>query len=459
MYEIFTGKAVQTAATTLENLRRILGPECSTKSIDGIGLLDTEMHMSRMDGGHGGGKTSPFKRRLFLKNIRDKHTVAICVSALQTRPSEFCYLHLLPGGGKVSDTAAGATALRYRDWDFACVITGIWVSVFAAIRNPKNIQARVVSISVETKREYALATGADLDSLLENRAYKERYRSALTAFFEAQVRKRPKLPEEHSMRVVYGAKDVSVLLITGMRDETPVPNFSHLFFQTADWLTFAPIFDNDSAGDEAGRQSAGRYLTPLVHEDLQRLYDMIPQVYGFQRAGIEFRHVLDVARRPGGLSLSASLFRAHFAGDWAKVGAVTCHKAGGSVFASALAAKVGKPLVLVRQASILPPPTISANKPPSHISVIASKNAGQERFDKETNSLSRGASVVVVDDVLATGKPLLAVLQLLVEAGINTRSIKVMVVGEFSLHRGRDLLRQYHFGNVGVQSLLIFGGA
>jgi hypothetical protein len=40
--------------------------------------------------------------------------------------------------------------------------------------------------------------------------------------------KGPRLPEEHFLNVVYGAVDVDVLLITGMRDEAPVAVLSHL---------------------------------------------------------------------------------------------------------------------------------------------------------------------------------------------------------------------------------------
>ena len=42
------------------------------------------------------------------------------------RPTHFCYLHLLHGGGAVSDVLTDATAFGCRGWDFACVVTGVW---------------------------------------------------------------------------------------------------------------------------------------------------------------------------------------------------------------------------------------------------------------------------------------------------------------------------------------------
>jgi hypothetical protein len=81
---------------------------------------------SGMHGGHGGGKTSSFKRCLFLKRIGEANVADRLVAAVETRPSPLCYLHLLQGGGAVGDVAADATAFGCRDWDFACVITGVW---------------------------------------------------------------------------------------------------------------------------------------------------------------------------------------------------------------------------------------------------------------------------------------------------------------------------------------------
>ena len=67
--------------------------------------------------------------------------------------------------------------------------------------------------------------------------------------------------------------------------------------------------------------------------------------------------------------------------------------------------------------------------------------------------------MVVVDDVLSSGETLNAVLQLLTQVGIDAENISVMIVAEFPVHGGRALLRRRGFGLVGIQSLLVFGGA
>ncbi|KAF3901989.1 hypothetical protein ABW21_db0208427 [Orbilia brochopaga] len=580
-----------TFGPAVKMLCTILGPEDDFKAVDSVGLFETEMYMSRMHGGHGGGKTSSFKRCLFLKNIGAANIANTLVAAVETRPSPLCYLHLLHGGGAVGDVAADASAFGCRDWDFACVVTGVWPrdrdgteAAQAAVRwvyrvagellplssgaygadlgpdprdaalaarafgpnqprlsrlkrslDPHNVlayacpllkapmgqkliilitgdscagkdycadvwvsvfaqctSARAVSISEATKREYAAAADADVNRLLGDRAYKEQHRRALTAFFQAQVRQRPRLPEEHFLNVVYGAAGVDVLLITGMRDQAPVATLSPLVpnsrlleirvtaseetrrarggcharsgdddsnLNLDDSCRPSFIFENDTTGNEAAKMFAERYLLPFVHHDLLRLAQMVRQVPDFPRPGIDFRHVLGISQQTGGLALCTSLLQTTFAGDWAKVDAVASCEAGGFVYASALASRLDVPLVLIREAGKLPPPTVSVIKPSSHISSLASDPSKEKRIEMELDVVSRGASVVVVDDVLSTGETLYAVLQLLDKAGVSAEDVSTMVVAEFPVQRGRELLRQRGFGRINVQSLLIFDGA
>ncbi|KAI1932281.1 hypothetical protein LOZ66_006921 [Ophidiomyces ophidiicola] len=589
-----------TSAVTVGTL---LGPENSVECMDAVDLFEAEMYMSEMHGGHGRNKHSSFKRCLFLESIGAQNITEILVEAIRTRPSPFCYVHLLHGGGAARNVAADATAFGCRDWNYACIVTGMWprdqdgtkmvqevvqwvyrvvecllpsscgvygadlgpdprdvtlsanafgpnrqrlahlkhkmdpfnvlnytcplpkasiaqkliilvtgescagkdycasawVSVFTT-NTQKRLKARAISISDVTKREYSAATGADLKRLLWDRAYKEQHRSALTVFFQSQVLRQPQLPEKHFLDAVYDSADADVLLITGMREEAPVASLSHLVptsrllevhvratdrvrqfrqmstgYECNDTnvsskalskmaaLNYHPnlIFDNNSTGDKAANRFAENCLLPFLHDDLQRLSNMVGKVPKFPRANIEFRHVLNISQQPDGLALCTSLLQSHFNGDWAKVNMIVCCEAGGFVYASALALQVGVPLALIREAGKLPPPTISVVKCTSHIS--SSESAPETSKPKEIeiglNVIPRQASVVVIDDVLATGNTLSAVLRLLDKADICTNDIKAMVVAEFPIHRGRELLCQRGFGRVPIQSLLVFGGA
>ncbi|KAH7068544.1 phosphoribosyl transferase domain protein [Paraphoma chrysanthemicola] len=602
-FECSTAKSTSEISTTIPE-GVLLGSQDEVRIVDDIGLFEADMYMSGMHGGHGGGKTSSFKRCVFLKYIGEAEIRGRLVVAIENRPSNLCYLHLLQGGGAIGDIEGRATAFGCRDWHFACVITGVWPreqdgtalaravqqwvydvvedllplscgaygadlgpdprdAALAAMAfgsnlsrlvrlksrfDPNNVLAhacplsrapmpkliilvtgescagkdhcaelwvsvlsratsegllvRAVSISDATKREYAEATGADLHRLLGDRSFREQHRPALTAFFQEQVRQRPNLPQEHFLDVVRRVVGVDVLLITGMRDEAPVATLCHLVPESrlievhvqADartrrlrrgchddeldgrerksesdsttsvdsaLLNHRPtfIFDNNTAGNERAEEFAEQIILPFLHRDLERLADMVRTVSDFPSSGIEFRHVLGIAQQPGGLALCTSLLQEHLKHDWTNFGAIACCEVGGFVYASTLALQVGVPLILVREAGKLPPPSISVAKTPSHISSAASNGPKQYQIEIERDAIAVGASVVVIDDVLATGETLCAVVQLLHKAGVSTNHIRIMVVAEFPSHRGRELLRRRGFGKVSVQSLLVFPGS
>lgn len=603
---LFEASTDSPASSSIEKAMAMMdstwGTSDGPKIMDGVGLFEAEMYVSRMHGGHGGGKTSSFKRCVFLKHIGGAEVASHLVAAIKSRPTPLCYLHLLQGGGAIRDVAPDATAFSCRNWHFACVITGVWsrdedetdtvrcatqwvydvavdllalsncrgaygadlgpdprdsvlaskafrfkgsyISYLKHIMDPQKVLAyacplpktqlqqkiiilvtgdscagkdfsanvwasvfgrdlitRVVSISSATKREYAEAVGADLGRLFCDRAYKEQHRPALTAFFKKQVHERPNLPEEQFLSVVRGVADVDVLLITGMRDEAPLAAFSHLvpnsrllevYVQASEHirrsrggrddidgiqrtcegssqldttvLSYCPslVFTNELSGNEAAENFAEENLYPFLRPELFALEAMVDVVPDFPRPGIRFLHVLGIAQKRDGLSLCTSLLQSHFAGNWATVDSIACCEAGGFVFASALALKVGLPLLLIREAGKLPPPTVSVAKNPSYVSsAISDTYTPDGHIELELDKVPEGAEVrvVVVDDVLSTGETMCAVLQLLEKAGVRAENVSVMVVAEFPVHRGRKLLLQHGFGRTRVQSLLVFGGA
>jgi adenine/guanine phosphoribosyltransferase-like PRPP-binding protein len=210
----------------------------------------------------------------------------------------------------------------------------------------------------------------------------------------------------------------------------------------------------------------------LDDQELHRLAEIVLQIPDFPRPGITFRHVLGIAEHPDGLSLVSQLLDTHFnltANQWVSVSTLVCPEAGGFVFAAALASRVGKPLALVREAGKLSSPTYSVAKGgASHISAAAAAAAAkggdegteEKRIDISRDAVREGGMAVVVDDVLATGTTLCAVLRLLTrEVRVKVEDVTVLVVAEFPFHRGREMLRREGFGGVRVQSLLVFGGA
>ncbi len=77
----------------------------------------------------------------------------------------------------------------------------------------------------------------------------------------------------------------------------------------------------------------------------------------------------------------------------------------------------------------------------------------------ERDLIRPGSSVAIIHDVDATGKILCTIINLLESAGIRPKDITAIVVAEFPVHRGRQMLREQGFGTVNVHSLLIYGSA
>lgn len=368
-----------------------------------------------------------------------------------------------------------------------------WASVLASY-NCK-ITTRTASISTETKREYAVATSADLQRLLHDRGYKEKHRAALASFFQSQVQQRPRLPEEHFLGVVYGAAGVDVLLITGMRDEAPVAAFSHLVpdsqlievrVQVSDEIRmmrrstssdssnesqenpydvisdrpYRPclFFENEADGDRAAKEFARRHLIPLVNSQIEGLANSVRSIPNFPRPGVDFRHILGLVGQRDGLGICSARLMGCLPEDRKKVGAVVCCEIGSIAFASVLAHRLQRPLVVIRKSGKLPPPVIAVTKMSSHISASGPDDAGVEMMEMEMDALPDGASVVVVDDVLSTGNTLCAVLRLLEKAGVAPSRISALLIAEFPLHRGRHFLQKNGFDEVHIRSLLVFGG-
>ncbi|RBR25779.1 uncharacterized protein FIESC28_01409 [Fusarium coffeatum] len=549
--------------STPELLSPALGRPEDTKLVNAVELFDTEMYVSGMHGGQGGGKTSSFKRCVFLKNLEKNNIIDILTAALNGRPSPMSYFHLLQGAGEVAVPASDATAFGCRDWDYACVITGVWpreeddtptaratirwvydvvdsllpvfdphrvlpyacplsqdmlpqklvvlvtgkhaagkdycANIWASQIKRHNYSSHVVCISDVTKREYAESTGADLNRLLQDRDYKETHRASLSAFYQVQLEERPQLGQDHFLDAV-ASSAVDVLFITGLREEAPVSTLWHLVpnarlidvrieandetrnihrnrhmnrsfvipedaSEVEDKFTsseYRPcfIFNNNVDSSDSIFAFAKDNLLPFLADDLRRLAGMVCSVLDFPRVGIEFRHVMNICSQVGGIALCTELLKKHYQGNLNAVDAIVSCATGGFVFAIPLAEALNVPMVPICKAGKLPPPTISVEKGKSHISSKAQDGVGIESVEVESvqidaNALRKGARVVVVDDVLATGITLRATIELLVKTGVSIEDISVMIVAEFPVHLGRTRLREFR---VGIQSLLVFDG-
>lgn len=107
-------------------LNKNLEAGSSWQNKDAIELFNADLYMTGINGRHESGKTFSFKRCVFLQTIGDESRAFLLVRAMESRPSNLCYLHLVHGGGAANATSPTDTSFGCRDWAYACVITAVW---------------------------------------------------------------------------------------------------------------------------------------------------------------------------------------------------------------------------------------------------------------------------------------------------------------------------------------------
>eukprot|EP00122_Pirum_gemmata_P012977 Pgem_evm1s12066 len=184
------------------------------------------------------------------------------------------------------------------------------------------------------------------------------------------------------------------------------------------------------------------------NEKIQQLRILIKTVHGFPKKNIIFRDIISLTSFPLGLKLSIDLLFEQINDSKLDFDAVVTSEAGGIVFASPIAYKLQKPIVLARKAGKIPPEVISVTFEGSNIS------GNKKTLEISRNSLPKGANVIIVDDVIASGATVQALLEFLTK--LEVKCLGLFVVAEFPDHGGRHRLRGLP-GNC-VYSLLTFSG-
>ncbi len=114
------------------------------------------------------------------------------------------------------------------------------------------------------------------------------------------------------------------------------------------------------------------------------------------------------------------------------VQAVVAVESRGLIFGSALAYRLGAGLVLVRKKGKLPWKTIAATYELEY---------GQDTLEAHDDCLSRGARVVLVDDLLATGGTMGAVVKLVEH--FSAQIVELAFVVELTFLNGRQALARH----------------
>ncbi len=133
--------------------------------------------------------------------------------------------------------------------------------------------------------------------------------------------------------------------------------------------------------------SDGGHFDPLEH-----VRGLIREVADFPSAGILFRDITPLLADPKGFHIVLDAIAHRFVGE--RVDAVVGVESRGFIFGGALAARLNASFVPVRKPGKLPYRTDK---------VSYSLEYGESELEMHRDSLREGASVLVVDDLLATG--------------------------------------------------------
>jgi adenine phosphoribosyltransferase len=158
---------------------------------------------------------------------------------------------------------------------------------------------------------------------------------------------------------------------------------------------------------------------------------VIRNVPDFPKPGIQFKDITTLLLEPEALRHIIDAWQERYAGRG--IDAIVAMDARGFVFGGALAYTMGIPLVLARKKGKLPADTISETFELEY---------GTDTVEIHADALKPGQRVLLIDDLLATGGTMAAVVRLVERLGATVEEIAFVV--ELPPLKGRDLLAGYN---------------
>lgn len=167
----------------------------------------------------------------------------------------------------------------------------------------------------------------------------------------------------------------------------------------------------------------------LVPKELD-LAQYIRDVPDFPQPGILFRDITPLLQNAAALRAVIDRFTEHYRGSG--IDAVVSVESRGFLFGAPLAYNLGLPLVPVRKPGKLPA---------AKMSMEYELEYGSNTLDIHSDALAKGNSVVIVDDLLATGGTAMAAAKLVEMLGAKVHSFAFLI--ELGFLKGRDVLDGY----------------
>ncbi len=171
--------------------------------------------------------------------------------------------------------------------------------------------------------------------------------------------------------------------------------------------------------------------------DLKQHIRRIPD---FPKKGIIFRDITTLLQNPDAFKYAIDKIAEHFKKK--SIDVIVGIESRGFVFAAVLAYKLGKKFAIVRKKGKLPYKTVYEEYELEY---------GKDRIEMHADAIEDGQTVLIVDDLLATGGTMLAAARLVEKLGGEVVGMGFVV--ELDFLKGREKLLKYNL-NYDILSLV-----
>ena len=173
---------------------------------------------------------------------------------------------------------------------------------------------------------------------------------------------------------------------------------------------------------------------------MKKLEDYVTSIPDFPEEGIIFRDVTTILENPDGLTLAVDGIREMLKG--VEYDAVVGPESRGFIFGVPVAYAEHKGFVPVRKKGKLPREVLSADYELEY---------GTATVEIHKDSIKPGQKVVIIDDLIATGGTIEAIIKLVEELGGEV--VKICFIMELAGLKGREKLAGYD-----VEAMIIYEG-
>ena len=173
---------------------------------------------------------------------------------------------------------------------------------------------------------------------------------------------------------------------------------------------------------------------------MKRLEDYIESIYDFPKKGIIFRDVTSLLADKDGLKLAIDKIQSLIASEEFDV--VVAPESRGFLFGMPIAYNLNKSFVPVRKKGKLPRETISQDYDLEY---------GTATLQMHSDSIKPGQKVIIIDDLIATGGTIDAIVKMVSKLGGD-------VVGIYALIELVDLNAREKLNGINVKSCITYKG-